>query len=81
MSGGYRAATDQEVDMSSTLDPNDEPRPGEVESLPEEEDISPGKVDEQLETDPEEARNFTDGYSPAEDPTVDEDTVDTDGPD
>ena len=66
--------------MSSTLDPNDELRPDEVESLPAEEDISPGKVDEQLETAPEEARNFTNGYSPAEDPTVDEDEVDADRP-
>ena len=66
--------------MSSTLDPNDEMRPNETESLPGEEDISPGKVDEQLDTAPEEARNFTDGYSPAEDPTVDEDEVDADRP-
>ena len=66
--------------MSSTLDPNDEMRPNEAESLPGEEDISPGKVDEQLGTAPEEARNFTDGYSPAEDPTVDEEEVDADRP-
>ena len=66
--------------MSSTLDPNDELRPAEAESLPDEENISPGKVDEQLETEPEEARNFTDGYSPAEDPAVDEDEVDVDRP-
>ena len=66
--------------MSSTLDPNDELRPEEVQSLPAEEDISAAKVDEQLETAPEEARNFTDGYSPAEDPTVDEDEVDADRP-
>ena len=66
--------------MSSTLDPNDEMRPDEAESLPGEENISPGKVEEQLETAPEEARNFTDGYSPAEDPDVDEDTVDADRP-
>jgi len=66
--------------MSSTLDPNDELRPAESESLPDEENISPGKVDEQLETDPEEARNFTDGYSPAEDPDVDGDEVDVDRP-
>ena len=66
--------------MSSTLDPNDEIRPNEAESLPGEESISPSKVEEQLETAPEEARNFTDGYSPAEDPTVDEDQVDADRP-
>ena len=53
--------------MSSTLDPSDEPRPDEVESLPEEEHISPAKVDEQLETEPEEAENFTGGYAPADD--------------
>ena len=66
--------------MSSTLDPNDELRPHEAESLPDAENISPSKVEEQLETEPEEARNFTDGYSPAEDPTVDEDEVDADRP-
>ena len=66
--------------MSSTLDPNDEMRPNEAESLPGEENISPGKVEEQLDTAPEEARNFTDGYSPAEDPEVDESTVDADRP-
>ena len=66
--------------MSSTLDPNDELRPNEAESLPDQENISPGKVEEQLETEPEEARNFTDGYSPAEDPSVDEAGVDTDPP-
>ena len=66
--------------MSSTLDPNDELRPNETESLPDAENISPGKVEEQLDTEPEEARNFTDGYSPAEDPTVDEDEVDADRP-
>ena len=66
--------------MGITLDPNNERRRDEAESLPDEEDISPGKVDEQLETEPEEARNFTDGYSPAEDPTVDEAGVDTDPP-
>lgn len=66
--------------MSSTLDPNDELRPDEVGSLPAQEDISPGKVDEQLETAPEEAPNFTDGYSPAEDPSVADDEVDADRP-
>ena len=53
--------------MSSTLDPYDEPRPDETESLPDEEHIDPAKVDEQLETEPDEAENFTDGYAPAED--------------
>lgn len=53
--------------MSSTLDPNDLPRPNEAESLPEEEDISTSKIDEQLETEPEEARNYTDDYAPADD--------------
>ena len=66
--------------MGITLDPKDEKRRDEAESLPDEEHISPAKVDEQLETEPEEARNFTDGYSPAEDPTVDEDEVDMDRP-
>jgi hypothetical protein len=49
-------------------DPHNEPVHDEAESVPEEEDVEAAKVDEQLDTSPEEARNFTDGYAPAEDP-------------
>ncbi len=52
--------------MSSARDPREVPRPDEVESLPAEEDISPAKLEEQLETEPEEARNYTDDYAPAD---------------
>lgn len=49
-------------------DPHNEPVPDEAEAVPGEEHVDPAMVDDQLETSPEEARNFTDGYSPAEDP-------------
>lgn len=67
--------------MSSTLDPNDPPRPDEAESLPDEENISPGKVEEQIETEPEEARNYTDGYAPQDDhaEVIDADELESDG--
>jgi hypothetical protein len=40
---------------------------GSTPDLPAEEDVDPAQVDEQLETEPDEARNATDGYAPAED--------------
>ena len=40
----------------------------EAQSLPDEEHIDQGSVQDDLEQDPEEKRNATDGYAPAEDP-------------
>jgi hypothetical protein len=48
-------------------DPHNEPVPDEAVTLPGEEHIDPAKVDEQLETEPDEAENATDGYAPADD--------------
>jgi hypothetical protein len=43
-----------------------EPTPTQAESVPEEEHIDPGRIEEDLE-DPDEKRNATDGYAPADD--------------
>jgi len=51
----------------SAPDPHNEPVHDEAEALPGEEHIDPAKVEEQLETEPEEAENFTDGYAPEDD--------------
>jgi hypothetical protein len=40
--------------------------PDATDPLPDEEHIDPAKVDEQLETEPDQARNATDGYAPAD---------------
>ena len=61
--------------MSHLTDPNSELPPENVdsvadaldESLPAEEDIDPAQVKEQLDTDPEEAENFPDGFAPEDD--------------
>jgi hypothetical protein len=45
-------------------DPHNDPEPTEADALPPEEDIDPVKVDEQLETEPDEAENYTDNYAP-----------------
>lgn len=52
-------------------DPHNQPTHDEAESLPDEEHIDPAQADEQLETEPDEARNATDGYAPADDPGTD----------
>ena len=49
---------------SETPNPHNDPVLDDDAELPAEEDIDPAQVDEQLETEPEEARNATDGYSP-----------------
>ncbi len=54
--------------MSTEPDPHHHPLPDQADAVPGEEDVDSAKVDDQLATSPEEARNFTDGYSPAEDP-------------
>lgn len=50
--------------MTTSPDPHHAPGATSAEELPPEEDIDPAKVDEQLETEPDEAENFTDGYAP-----------------
>ena len=56
--------------MTTTPGAQPDPHHGHVtdgsEALPDEEHIDPAKVDEQLETEPEEAANATDGYAPDE---------------
>jgi hypothetical protein len=42
----------------------------EAQSLPDEEHIDQGSVQEDLEQDPDEKRNATDGYAPADDPDL-----------
>ena len=39
----------------------------EVAAVPAEEGLDPATVEEELETEPDEARNATDGYAPADD--------------
>ena len=52
-------------------DPDDiEPR-SDVEAVPDEEGMDPATVEEDLEKAPEEKRNATDGYAPADDEDVD----------
>jgi hypothetical protein len=56
--------------MRQPHDPHDpldiEPR-SDVEAVPDEEDVDAGTVEEDLALDPEEKRNATDGYAPADD--------------
>lgn len=54
--------------MTTQPDPHHHPAADEADALPGEEDVDSAQVDDQLTTSPEEARNFTDGYSPAADP-------------
>ena len=42
----------------------------EAQSLPDEEHIDQGSVQEDLEQEPDEKRNATDGYAPADDPEL-----------
>jgi hypothetical protein len=55
--------------MRPPPDPNDpadiEPRP-DVAAVPDEEGIDPATVEDDLENEPEEKRNATDGYAPAD---------------
>ena len=48
-------------------DPHNDPAPDEAASLPPEESVDDAKVDEQVETEPDEAENATDGYAPEDD--------------
>ena len=56
--------------MRPPPDPNDpldiDPR-SDVESVPDEEHLDPGTVVDDLATEPDEKRNATDGYAPADD--------------
>jgi hypothetical protein len=56
--------------MRPPPDPNDpadiEPR-SDVAAVPDEEGIDPATVEDDLENEPEEKRNATDGYAPADD--------------
>jgi hypothetical protein len=49
-------------------DPRDIDPRSEVEAVPAEEHLDAGTVEEDLSKSPEEKRNATDGYAPAEDP-------------
>jgi hypothetical protein len=43
-----------------------DPTPTQAETVPDEEDMDPGRIKEDLE-DPDKKRNATDGYAPADD--------------
>jgi hypothetical protein len=53
--------------MASSPHPRDEDISTEAQSLPDEEHIDEGNVEADLEDAPEEKRNATDGYAPADD--------------
>jgi hypothetical protein len=53
--------------MASSPHPPDEDISTEAQSLPDEEHIDEGSVEDDLEKSPEEKRNATDGYAPADD--------------
>jgi hypothetical protein len=53
--------------MASSPHPGDEDVSPEAPSLPDEEHIDEGTVEEDLEKSPEEKKNATDGYAPADD--------------
>jgi hypothetical protein len=53
--------------MASTPHPQDEAISTESQSLPAEEHIDAGQVEDDLATSPEEKRNATDGYAPVDD--------------
>jgi hypothetical protein len=67
--GGYRPHM-TDIGMRPPPDPDDpfdfKPRHG-VEGVPDEEHLDSATVEEELETEPDEARNATDGYAPADD--------------
>jgi hypothetical protein len=50
-------------------DPMDIDPASDVESVPDEEHLDPGTVEDDLEKSPEEKENATDGYAPADDGT------------
>ncbi len=52
-------------------DPADIESRSQVESVPDEEGIDSGTVEEDLDKSPTEKRNATDGYAPADDEDVD----------
>jgi len=52
---------------SSSPHPRDEDISSEAQSLPDGEGIDAGSVEDDLEESPEEKRNATDGYAPADD--------------
>jgi hypothetical protein len=68
--------------MASSPHPRDEEISTEAQSLPDEEHIDEGSVEDDREKSPEEKRNATDGYAPADDDaettTVDDLTERTD---
>jgi hypothetical protein len=53
--------------MASTPHPGTEEISPETQSLPDEEHIDEGSVEDDLDESPEEKRNATDGYAPADD--------------
>lgn len=64
-SPGYRR--DMTTEPGARPDPHHDPVPAPAEALPDEEHIDAAKVQEQLETEPDEAENATDGYAPDDD--------------
>jgi hypothetical protein len=54
--------------MASTPHPSEEGVSPEAQSLPAEEHIDGGRIEEDLAEAPDEKHNATDGYAPAEDP-------------
>jgi hypothetical protein len=52
-----------------SLDPHDASS-ATADSLPDEEHIDPSTVEDDLQESPEEKRNATDGYAPADDPDL-----------
>jgi hypothetical protein len=61
--------------MRPPPDPHD-PR-SDVAAVPDEEHLDPGTVEDDLSTSPEEKRNATDGYAPADDAADGEELPDT----
>ena len=53
--------------MASSPHPHDEDISREAQSLPDEENIDEGSIEDELDESPEEKRNATDGYAPADD--------------
>jgi hypothetical protein len=53
--------------MASSPHPGDEDISTEAQSLPDEEDIDDGSAEDDIRESPEEKRNATDGYAPADD--------------
>jgi hypothetical protein len=57
-------------------DPLDIDPASKVQSVPDEEQVDSGTVEEDLEKSPEEKANATDGYAPADDEDVDTEELD-----